>query len=71
MSGQSNVGNSHVYEAGDQRNPPNSEQNQATPFEEGKANSHNNNDPSESQLILPPRTALTPVQRISALSVTA
>lgn len=46
MSGQSNVGNSQVYEAGDQRNPPNSEQNQATPYEEGKENSHNVNDPS-------------------------
>lgn len=46
MSGQSNVGNAQVYEAGDQRNPPNSEQNQATPYEEGKANSHNVNDPS-------------------------
>lgn len=48
MSGTSNVGNSAVYEAGDQRNPPKSEQKQATPYEEGKDNSHDQNDPSES-----------------------
>jgi hypothetical protein len=48
MSGQGNVGTSGVYEAGDQRNPPASEQNKATPYEEGKENAHDQNDPSES-----------------------
>lgn len=48
MSGQSSVGNSGVYEAGDQRNPPDSQkdENQSTPYEEGKENSHKDNDPS-------------------------
>lgn len=38
----SNVGNAQVYEAGDQRNPPDSEkkENQAERNEEGKENSH-------------------------------
>lgn len=46
----SNVGNAQVYEAGDQRNPPDSEkkENQAERFEEGKENSHNPQDPSKS-----------------------
>jgi hypothetical protein len=49
MSGTSNVGTSAVYEAGDQRNPPDSEkaENQSTPYEEGKSNSHDQNDPSK------------------------
>jgi hypothetical protein len=49
MSGTSNVGTGAVYEAGDQRNPPDSEkpENQSTPYEEGKSNSHNQNDPSK------------------------
>ena len=47
MSGQSNVGNSGVYEAGDQRNAPASEQNQAKPYDEGKENAHDPNDPSK------------------------
>lgn len=44
----SNVGNAQTYEAGDQRVPPDSEkaQNQADPYEEGKKNSHKDNDPS-------------------------
>ncbi|KAI0142149.1 hypothetical protein BJ166DRAFT_95004 [Pestalotiopsis sp. NC0098] len=37
---QSNVGSSGVYEAGDQRNAPQSEQHDATRFEEGKEHSH-------------------------------
>ena len=47
-TGQSNVGSGGVYEAGDQRNPPDSEkaENQATPYEEGKEHSHQANDPS-------------------------
>ncbi|KAF2451311.1 hypothetical protein P171DRAFT_425826 [Karstenula rhodostoma CBS 690.94] len=43
MSGQSNVGNSGVYEAGDQRNYKDSEIKQAQEearFHEGKQNSH-------------------------------
>ncbi|KAB5547193.1 hypothetical protein GE09DRAFT_1224215 [Coniochaeta sp. 2T2.1] len=41
MSGNSNVGNSGVYEAGDQRNAPASESNNnAERFNEGKPNSH-------------------------------
>lgn len=46
MSGTSNVGNAGVYEAGDQRNAPESEQDKATPYEEGKKNAHDQNDPS-------------------------
>lgn len=44
----SNVGNAQVYEAGDQRNPPDSEkaENQAQRHEEGKENSHDAKDPS-------------------------
>ncbi|ETS84193.1 hypothetical protein PFICI_02218 [Pestalotiopsis fici W106-1] len=37
---QSNVGSSGVYEAGDQRNAPQSELHNATRFEEGKEHSH-------------------------------
>jgi len=46
----SNVGNSQVYEAGDQRVPPDSQkaENQAEPYEEGKKNSHKDNDSSKS-----------------------
>ena len=52
MGDRSNVGVSQSYEAGDQRNPPDSEkaENQATPFEEGKENSHDQQDPSMCQL---------------------
>lgn len=47
-AGMSSVGSASVYEAGDQRNPPDSEkpENQAKPFNEGKPNSHEPNDPS-------------------------
>ena len=43
MSGQSNVGNSQVYEAGDQRTVSNAEleqQKKEARFHEGKENSH-------------------------------
>lgn len=54
MSGNSSVGTSAVYEAGDQRNYKDSEkpENQATPYEEGKPNSHKDNDSSKSLLSL-------------------
>lgn len=47
MSGNSNVGNSQVYEAKDQRTSKDSED-QADRFHEGKENSHKANDSSES-----------------------
>ncbi|RSL73221.1 hypothetical protein CEP54_000543 [Fusarium duplospermum] len=40
MSGQSNVGNRGVYEAGDQRNAPESERDTHERFNEGVENSH-------------------------------
>lgn len=40
----SNVGNSAIYEDGDQKNPPRSELNTAEPYHEGKEHSHNTND---------------------------
>ncbi|KAG7291829.1 hypothetical protein NEMBOFW57_001850 [Staphylotrichum longicolle] len=40
MSGQSNVGNRGVYEAGDQRNLKASEMGSGTRYHEGTANSH-------------------------------
>lgn len=50
MSGNSSVGNAAVYEAGDQRNPSASEkENQPERYEEGKENSHKENDSSESE----------------------
>ena len=51
MSGQSNVGNSQLYEAGDQRNVPRSEieqQKKENRFHEGKENSHKALDSSRS-----------------------
>lgn len=48
MSGNSNVGTASVHEAGDQRNAPASELNQPERFEEGKPNSHKDNDSSMS-----------------------
>jgi hypothetical protein len=51
MSGNSNVGNSQVYEAGDQRTVPDSvieEQKKENRFHEGKDNSHLANDSSKS-----------------------
>jgi hypothetical protein len=50
MSGTSNVGNSQVYEAGDQRNYTNAEIEQAKKearFHEGKENSHKAQDSSK------------------------
>lgn len=52
MSGTSNVGQSSVYEAGDQRNYSKDEQNTAERFHEGKQNSHLANDSSKSSSIL-------------------
>lgn len=46
MSGTSSVGQSSVYEAGDQRNAPASELNTADRYNEGKENSHKANDSS-------------------------
>ena len=51
MSGQSNVGNSQVYEAGDQKNVPRSEIEQEKKdnrFHEGKEHSHQALDSSQS-----------------------
>jgi hypothetical protein len=50
MSGQSNVGNSQVYEAGDQKNVPQSEiekEKRDNRFHEGKENSHKALDSSK------------------------
>jgi hypothetical protein len=50
MSGQSNVGNSQVYEAGDQRTVSNAElehQKKEARFHEGKENAHNALDSSK------------------------
>ncbi|OAQ94083.1 hypothetical protein VFPFJ_00191 [Purpureocillium lilacinum] len=47
MSGNSKVGTSAVYEAGDQRNVKRSEQDTSVPYEEGKVNSHKLTDPSK------------------------
>lgn len=52
MSGTSNVGNSQVYEDGDQKNAPQSEMEQEkkdSRFHEGKENSHKANDSSKLQ----------------------
>ncbi|KAK0671363.1 hypothetical protein QBC41DRAFT_55977 [Cercophora samala] len=51
MSGNSNVGNSQVYEAGDQRNAKSSELG-SDRFHEGVTNSHNNNDPKDSRSLV-------------------
>jgi len=53
MSGQSSVGNSQVYEAGDQRVPPDSQkaENQAQPYQEGEKNSHQANDSKDQRSI--------------------
>ncbi|KZZ99109.1 hypothetical protein AAL_02660 [Moelleriella libera RCEF 2490] len=50
MSGNSKVGNSGVYEAGDQRNEKASEHN-AERYEEGKENSHQLNDSKDQRSI--------------------
>ena len=46
MSGNSSVGTSGVYEAGDQRNLKNSEIQHGEPYKEGKENSHQTTDSS-------------------------
>ncbi|ORY16905.1 hypothetical protein BCR34DRAFT_475588 [Clohesyomyces aquaticus] len=52
MSGQSNVGNSGAYEAGDQRNYKEGEDpNQPERFHEGKQNSHLANDSKDQRSI--------------------
>ena len=48
MSGTSSVGQSSVYEAGDQRNYKDSEKETAERYHEGKENSHNSHDSSMS-----------------------
>lgn len=53
MSGNSSVGTSGIYEAGDQRNLKNSEIPQPERYEEGKENSHLANDSSTRHL--PPK----------------
>ncbi|KAK4466644.1 hypothetical protein QBC42DRAFT_282090 [Cladorrhinum samala] len=49
MSGNSNVGNRGVYEAGDQRTSKASEVGSATRFQEGAPNSHQFNDSKDSR----------------------
>ncbi|KAH7411059.1 hypothetical protein BKA64DRAFT_372693 [Cadophora sp. MPI-SDFR-AT-0126] len=54
MSGTSNVGNSQVYEDGDQKNVPQSELEQEkkdSRFHEGKENSHKANDSKDERTI--------------------
>ncbi|KAF2771386.1 hypothetical protein EJ03DRAFT_325444 [Teratosphaeria nubilosa] len=51
MSGTSNVGSSHVYEAGDQRNVKQSEINNAERYKEGQPNSHLANDSKDERTI--------------------
>jgi len=46
MSGQSSVGGRGVYEAGDQRNAPDSEENNRERYKEGQPHSHLPNDSS-------------------------
>lgn len=75
MSGTSNVGGSGVYEAGDQRNPPNSEIPQADRYHEGQPNSHKANDssssPTQKLSLLRSCRLLMLLQRTSALSQTS
>jgi hypothetical protein len=48
---QSSVGSRALYEAGDQRNPPQSEQQHATPYKEGQKGSHKNLDSKDERSI--------------------
>lgn len=48
---QSNVGGPQLYEAGDQRVPPDSEKNQAQPYHEGQKNAHQPNDSKDQRSI--------------------
>lgn len=63
MAGDSKVGTSGVYEAGDQRNHKNEELDTAERFEEGKENSHQATDSSMFLLRSKFLTLLTPSQR--------
>lgn len=54
MHGNSSVGTSAVYEAGDQRNVKNSEVPHAERYEEGKVNSHDTHDSSKYNPAPPP-----------------
>lgn len=63
MAGDSKVGTSGVYEAGDQRNHKNEELDNAERFEEGKENSHQATDSSMFLLRSEFQTLLTPLQR--------
>ncbi|TKA33811.1 hypothetical protein B0A50_00648 [Salinomyces thailandicus] len=51
MSGTSSVGQSGVYEAGDQVNYKNSELNEKDRYKEGQPNSHQANDPKDERSI--------------------
>ncbi|KAJ5653864.1 hypothetical protein N7490_000867 [Penicillium lividum] len=51
MSGQSSVGNRAIYEAGDQRNPPQSEINERQRYREGETGSHKNLDSKDQRSI--------------------
>ncbi|KAH0834588.1 hypothetical protein AYO21_02500 [Fonsecaea monophora] len=51
MSGTSNVGSGQVYEAGDQRVPPDSQKGGSQAYEEGQKNSHLGNDSKDSRSI--------------------
>ncbi|KAK4192490.1 hypothetical protein QBC35DRAFT_447334 [Podospora australis] len=51
MSGNSNVGNSQVYEAGDQRNSKTSELG-SDRFHEGVKNSHQGSDPKDDRSLI-------------------
>ena len=61
MSGTSSVGGPGVYEAGDQRNAPNSEINERERYQEGKENSHKANDSS----MCPPEMTLVHCENYS------
>ncbi|KAJ5909135.1 hypothetical protein N7495_001817 [Penicillium taxi] len=51
MHGSSSVGNSSLYEAGDQRNVPHSDLDQRNRFEEGQTHSHKNLDSKDQRSI--------------------
>ncbi|KAF2483135.1 hypothetical protein BDY17DRAFT_323895 [Neohortaea acidophila] len=51
MSSQSNVGNSQVYEAGDQRNVSKEDEEQIQRFHEGQDNAHKANDAKDERTI--------------------
>jgi hypothetical protein len=66
MSGTSNVGNSQVYEAGDQRTVPDSQIQQEKKdarFHEGKENSHKANDSSKYFVVDDSEACLTCINR--------